>query len=87
MEKIMDAMLYTLGSSVIVLPIFYLGTLQLMKYKKEIVTTSMDQFTNSLFGNIFRPPLPVGVPTATPISLPEKKSTEITSFFLKKRGV
>lgn len=91
MDKIIDGMLYTMGSGVIILPIFYFGSLQLIKFKKDIVATSMDQFTNNLFGNIFRPPVAPGLITP----LYEKKKdpdlqeqpTEITSFFLKKRGV
>lgn len=89
MEKIIDGMLYTFGSTIIIVPIFYFGSLQLMKFKKDIVATSMDQFTNNLFGNIFRP-LPVTAPTIKNTSHTAKEKeepTEITSFFLKKRGI
>lgn len=85
MEKIIDGMCYTFGSSIILLPIFYVCSVQLMKCKKEIVATSMNQFTNNLFGNLFQPP-----PHRTTVikdDFTEEKPTEITSFFMKKRGV
>lgn len=83
MEKIIDGMLYTFGGSVIILPIFYFGSLQLMKYKKEIVSSSMDHFTNNLFGNIFQKPTPAVIANA-PVY---EKDVGITSFFLKKKGI
>ena len=93
MEKIIDGMLYTFGSTIIIVPIFYFSSMQLMKYKKEIVASSMDQFTNNIFGNIFRPPVTAQT-TITNISPPpmyakkkEEPISEITSFFLKKRGI
>ena len=94
MEKIIDGMLYTFGSTIIIVPIFYFGTLQLMQFKKDIVATSMDQFTNNLFGNIFRPPVTASTitnvsssPTPSIYATKKEEPTRITSFFVKKRGI
>jgi hypothetical protein len=90
MEKIMDGMLYTFGSSIIIVPIFYFSSLQLMKFKKKIVSTSVDQFTNNLFGSMFRQPPTNVLQHHHPLNDDANKKedpSEITSFFLKKRGI
>ena len=89
MDKIFDAMLYTIGTSVVIIPIFYIGSIQLMKHKKNLVAASMDHFTNNLFGNFMRPP-PISNPVIQP-HIQEVETilqpTEITSFFMKKKGI
>ena len=89
MDKIFDAMLYTIGTSIIVIPIFYMGSMQLMKNKKDLVASTMDHFTNNLFGNFMRPPTISPPLNPAHISSIEKAETptEITSFFMKKKGV
>jgi hypothetical protein len=91
MDKIFDAMLYTMGTSIVIIPIFYIGSIQLLKVKKEIVAASMDHFTDNLFGNFMRPPItsPVIQPHIPIIEKVETilQPTEITSFFMKKKGI
>ena len=96
MEKIMDGFLYTLGSTLLLGPIFYYTTRQLLKYKSEMVATSMDQFSSKLFGNFLgaktamnenkRPPPPKPVLNGM---LPKRRGndSDITTFFMKKRGI
>lgn len=89
MEKIMDGFLFTLGSSFIIIPFFYVCSVQLLKVKKQIVTTSLDHFSDSLFGNIFKPSTTQVINTkpSNERHSPLSKNSELTSFFVKKRGI
>ena len=84
-------MLYTMGTSIVVIPIFYIGSIQLMKNKKDLVAASMDHFANNLFGNFMQPRIttPIIQPHTPIIEKIETilQPTEITSFFMKKKGI
>jgi hypothetical protein len=91
MEKIVDGFLYTLGSTLLLVPIFYYSARQLMKYKTEIVASSMDQFSSKLFGNFMGAKTVMNEnkrPTPPPFTNTKKGSdSDITNFFIKKRGI